>query len=158
MYLFLNDVSGSEILLILLFILIFFGSKSIPGIARTMGRTMRQIQDATSDIQQEIKKSTSEYKKDLNLEGIFKETTEEIKRPLDQMVDDLDDSIKYTSPARTNFPPNQNVTESPVQPPSIPNGTAEQVQVETTEVATSNENAEQPASDLNSKKEAESKA
>lgn len=120
MYLFLNDVAGSEILLILLFILIFFGSKSIPGIAKTMGRTMRQIQDATSDIQNEIKKSTSEYKKDLNLDGIFKETTEEIRRPVDQMIDELDHSVKYTPPPRTNFPPNQTVTESPVQPPSIP--------------------------------------
>lgn len=123
MYLFLNDVAGSEILLILLFILIFFGSKSIPGIAKTMGRTIRQIQDATSDIQNEIKKSTSEYKKDLNLDGIFKETTEEIRRPIDQMVDELDHSVKYTPPSRTNFPPNQTATESPVQPPSIPETT-----------------------------------
>jgi len=98
--LFLNDVSGSEVLLILLFILIFFGSKSIPGIARTMGRTMRQIKDATDDIQSEIKKSAGDYKKDLNLDGIFKETTEEIRRPLDQMVDDLDDSIRYEAPKR----------------------------------------------------------
>lgn len=100
MILFLNDVSGSEILLILLFILIFFGSKSIPGIARTMGRTMRQIKDATDDIQTEIKKSAGDYKKDLNLDGIFRETTEDIRRPLDQMVDDLDDSIKYEAPKR----------------------------------------------------------
>ncbi len=125
MYLFLNDVAGSEILLILLFILIFFGSKSIPGIAKTMGRTIRQIQDATSDIQSEIKKSTNEYKKDLNLDGIFKETAEEIRRPIDQMVDELDHSVKYTPPPRASFPPNQTVTESPVQPPSIPETTEE---------------------------------
>lgn len=119
MYLFLNDVAGSEILLILVFILIFFGSKSIPGIARTVGRTMRQIQDASSDIQNEIKKTTSEYKKDLNLDGIFKEAAEDIKRPLDQMVDDLDNSIKYTPPKRT-ISPHQGTTENPVQPPSVP--------------------------------------
>ena len=102
MYLFLNDVAGSEILLILLFILIFFGSKSIPGIARTVGRTMRQIQDASNDIQNEIKKSTNDYKKDLNLEGIFKETEQQITRPLDQAMDDLDQSIRYTPPKRIN--------------------------------------------------------
>lgn len=100
MYLFLNDVAGSEILLILFFILIFFGSKSIPGIARTVGRTMRQIQDASSDIQNEIKKSTNDYKKDLNLEGIFRETAEEVRRPLDQAMHDLDNSVKYNPPKK----------------------------------------------------------
>lgn len=110
MFLFLNDVSGSEVLLILVFILIFFGSKSIPGIARTVGRTMRQIQDATSDIKSEITKSAGDYKKDLNLDGIFRETAEEIKKPLDQMVDDLDHSIKYTPP-RKNIQPVDPVEE-----------------------------------------------
>lgn len=100
MYLFLNDVAGSEILLILFFILIFFGSKSIPGIARTVGRTMRQIQDASADIQNEIKKSTNDYKKDLNLEGIFRETAEEVRRPLDQAMYDLDNSVKYNPPKK----------------------------------------------------------
>lgn len=100
MYLFLNDVAGSEVLLILVFILIFFGSKSIPGIARTVGRTIRQIQDASSDIQNEIKKSAGDYKKDLNLDGIFRETAEEVRRPLDQAMDDLDNSVRYTPPKK----------------------------------------------------------
>lgn len=95
MILFLNDIAGSEILLILVFILMFFGSKSIPSLARTMGRTMRQIKDATADLQTEIKKSSNEMKKDLNLQGILKETQQDIRRPLDQMVDDLDNAVKY---------------------------------------------------------------
>jgi len=93
--LFLNDIAGSEILLILVFVLMFFGSKSIPGLARTMGRTMRQIKDATADLQTEIKKSSNEMKKDLNLQGIIKETQNDIRRPLDQMVVDLDNAVKY---------------------------------------------------------------
>lgn len=101
-YLFLNDIGGSEVLLILLFILIFFGSKSIPGIARTVGRTMRQIKDATSDIQSEITKSAGEYKKDLNLDGIFKETSEELKVPLDQMVDEIEHTVRYGKPKSTS--------------------------------------------------------
>ena len=54
MVLILNDLAGSEILLILVFVLIFFGSKSIPGLAKTMGRTIRQVKDASADIQNEI--------------------------------------------------------------------------------------------------------
>jgi sec-independent protein translocase protein TatA len=97
MVLFLNDIAGSEIVLILLVILIFFGSKSIPNIASTLGKTMRQIKDASNDVQNEIKKSGLDIKKDLNLgDGKFiKETVQDIQRPLDQYVSDLDDAISY---------------------------------------------------------------
>lgn len=101
MVLIFNDIAGSEVLLILAFILIFFGSKSIPTLARTLGKTMRQIKEASSDIQNEIKKSSGDIKKDLNLTGILQDTAEDIKRPLDQMAVDLDNSIKY-QPKRTD--------------------------------------------------------
>lgn len=95
MVLILNDVAGSEIVLILVFVLIFFGSKSIPTLARTLGRITRQVKDATSDIQNEIKKSSADMKNDLNLSALIKETQEDIQQPLDQMMNDIDDSIKY---------------------------------------------------------------
>tara|TARA_R110002072_G_scaffold302060_2_gene483616 strand:+ start:39709 stop:40101 length:393 start_codon:yes stop_codon:yes gene_type:complete len=95
MILIFNDIAGSEILLILVFILIFFGSKSIPTLARTFGKTIRQIKDASSDIQSEIKKSGMDIKKDLNLKSIIEETTNDIKKPLDQMAIDIDSTIKY---------------------------------------------------------------
>ena len=41
--LFLNDIAGTEILLILVFVLIFFGANSIPSIAKTMGKAIYQI-------------------------------------------------------------------------------------------------------------------
>lgn len=110
MVLIFNDIAGSEILLILVFILIFFGSKSIPTLARTLGKTIRQIKEASSDIQNEIKKSGADIKKDLNLTGIIQETAEDIKRPLDQMAVDLDNSVKYT--------PNSGVKSSVQLPPT----------------------------------------
>ncbi len=58
----LFGISGGEIFMVLLFVLIFFGSDKIPGIARTMGRTMRQIKDATSDIQNDIQNSANQVK------------------------------------------------------------------------------------------------
>lgn len=95
MVLFLSDVAGSEILLILVFILIFFGSKSIPGIARTFGRTIRQIKDASQELQDEIKKSGADIKNDLNLSGIIRETAQDVQAPFERMADDLDESINY---------------------------------------------------------------
>ena len=100
MLLFLNDIAGSEVIVILVFILMFFGSKSIPSIARTMGKTIRQIKDASSDLQHEIKKSGLDIKKDLNLTSLISETANDIQQPLDQHISDLDHAIEF-KPNRT---------------------------------------------------------
>lgn len=100
MQLILNDIGTGEVILILLFALMFFGSKSIPGLARSAGRTMRQIKDASAEIQDEIKKSGNQMKGDLNLKNILEETAEDIKRPLDQYASDLDNAVKYQPPRR----------------------------------------------------------
>jgi len=95
MLLFLNDIAGSEVLVILAFILMFFGSKSIPGIARSMGSTIRQIKEASNDLQNEIKKSGADMKKELNLRSLLDDTVEDLKAPLDQYVSDLEDAVQY---------------------------------------------------------------
>lgn len=101
MLLFLNDIAGSEVLLILVFILIFFGSKSIPGIAKTFGKTMYQIKQASADLQDEIKKSGVDIKKDLNLTSLIQETVEEVQRPLDQQMVEMENIVKYEPPRQT---------------------------------------------------------
>ena len=93
--LFLNDIAGTEILLILVFVLVFFGANSIPGIAKTIGRAIYQIKNASDDLKSEIKKSTGDIKKDLNLKELIKETEEEIKLPMDQMMTDIEHTINY---------------------------------------------------------------
>lgn len=60
------SISGGEIFLVLLFVLVFFGADKIPGLARTMGRTIRQIRDATGDIQREIGDSARDFKDQAN--------------------------------------------------------------------------------------------
>ncbi len=117
MILFLNDISGSEVLLILVFVLMFFGSKSIPGLAKTLGRTMRQIKDASSDLQNEIRKSGVDMKKDLNLTALIDDTARDIQQPLDQYVSDLDDAVSYQPPPRTQatVPTPEELIQAPIQ-------------------------------------------
>jgi sec-independent protein translocase protein TatA len=91
--LFLSDVAGSEILLILAFILIFFGSKSIPGLARTLGRTIRQIKDASQELQDEIKKSTNNMKEDFKLDQLIEETDRQIKKPIENITKEISKKI-----------------------------------------------------------------
>jgi sec-independent protein translocase protein TatA len=101
MPLFLGDVAGSEIVVILIVILLFFGSKSIPGIAKTMGQAMYQIRNASSELQQEIKKSGVGIKEELNINSILKETQEQLVQPLDQMYSDVENSVHYTGRPQT---------------------------------------------------------
>ena len=50
-------ISGAEIIIVLLFVVIFFGAKKIPQIARELGRAIREVRDASNDIKHEIRKS-----------------------------------------------------------------------------------------------------
>jgi len=93
--LFLNDIGGSEIVLIMMVVLMFFGSKSIPGIAKTLGRTLYEFRNATSELQNEIKKSGFDMKKDLNLDSIIKDKAEPILQPMDQVFTDIENTVHY---------------------------------------------------------------
>jgi sec-independent protein translocase protein TatA len=54
---------GWELLIIVLFILIFFGAKRIPELARGLGRGIREFKDATKGIQNEIEQGAKEESK-----------------------------------------------------------------------------------------------
>ncbi|MCE2847157.1 MAG: twin-arginine translocase TatA/TatE family subunit [Sphingobacteriales bacterium] len=62
--LFLESLGGGELLLILVFILIFFGSKNIPGLARGLGKGIREMKDAMNGVQQEIRKGIHEVERE----------------------------------------------------------------------------------------------
>lgn len=64
--LFLDSLGGGEILLIMVFILLFFGSGKIPELAKGLGRGMREFKDAMGGVQRDIEQSMreTEYKKE----------------------------------------------------------------------------------------------
>ena len=59
--LFLN-LGGGEIFVILLVVLLFFGSKGIPQVAKGLGRGMREFRDAMNGIEREIRQETNKVK------------------------------------------------------------------------------------------------
>jgi len=75
----LFDVSGGEFILIVLAIMLLFGSKGIPEIARVVGKGMREFRTATDTIKREISESGQSMKQDLTNEAI---------RPFDQAFSD----------------------------------------------------------------------
>lgn len=50
---------GWEWIVIVLFVVIFFGAKKIPEIARGLGKGIREFKDATKDIKKEIDDTAS---------------------------------------------------------------------------------------------------
>jgi len=117
MILFLSDVAGSEILLILIFVLIFFGSKSIPNLARTLGKAMHEIKSSSNEIQHEIKKSGMDIKKDMNLSGVFERTAEDISTPILSEIKDVENHINTPNGVKaygSDYSPEPKEEENPI--------------------------------------------
>ena len=55
--------SFSEILLVLFLVLLLFGSKKLPDLARGLGKGIREFKDATGEIQKEIRSGMNEAEK-----------------------------------------------------------------------------------------------
>ena len=59
----MGNFGTTEILLILLVVLIFFGAKKIPELAQGLGKGIREFKKATRDIEEEVNNEIQEVKK-----------------------------------------------------------------------------------------------
>ena len=59
-------ISGGEIFIVMLAVLLLFGSKKIPDIARTLGKGMNEFRKATDDIKREIRENSGNISDDIN--------------------------------------------------------------------------------------------
>ena len=75
--LFLN-LGGSEVVLILFVVLLLFGGKGIPGIAKTLGKGIREFKHATNNIQKDIQNGTGGLTEQIN------EQIQEVKREIEK--------------------------------------------------------------------------
>ncbi len=60
-------IGGPEIIVVLLFIVMFFGSKKIPELAKGLGKAMREVKDASNEIKKEIRNSATSIKDDFDI-------------------------------------------------------------------------------------------
>ncbi len=58
-----GNLGTPEILVILLFILIFFGAKKIPDLAQGLGKGIREFRKAARDIQEDVEKEVKQIDK-----------------------------------------------------------------------------------------------
>lgn len=82
-------ISGPEIFVIVLVIILLFGSKKIPDLARGLGKGMNEFKKVTSEIKKEI--NDNDAVKD------FKETANEVKDTLKQNTHEITDDFDKVS-------------------------------------------------------------
>ncbi|MFN8240336.1 MAG: twin-arginine translocase TatA/TatE family subunit [Bacteroidales bacterium] len=87
-------VSGQEIFVIMLVVLLLFGADKIPEIARGIGKGMRDFRKATDEIRREIEESTREIRKEMTEvgESLTRDATE-VANNVQRQVDDATSSI-----------------------------------------------------------------
>jgi sec-independent protein translocase protein TatA len=94
MYLF---ISGAEIFVILIIVVMLFGSEKIPEIARGLGKGIQQLKNATNEVKKEIIESGIEKKIDTQF---TRDITKEVDKIKDKVKDNIDD---ITGPIKRNL-------------------------------------------------------
>lgn len=82
-------IGAGEIVFILLVVLMLFGSDKVPEIARTLGKLMAQLKNATNDIKSEIQKSVDNISDD----NALKDITDEINKAKENFIGDSTSTI-----------------------------------------------------------------
>ena len=76
-------ISGPEVMIIMLIVVMVFGADKIPEIARGLGKGIRQVKDATNDIKREIKDSSATT-------GIDTDIAKDINKEISSVKDDIE--------------------------------------------------------------------
>lgn len=91
--LFLN-LGGGEVFLIVLVIIMLFGSDKLPELVKGLGKGIREINDAKNQIQNEIQKSTSGVREE------FEKHTTEIQNSTGNIKEEF---VKHTTEIQTEI-------------------------------------------------------
>jgi len=89
-------ISGGEIFVILLVVVMVFGANKLPEIARELGKGMRQIKNATNDIKREIHNSAE--KNDLDIDVATK-----VRKEVNKIKDNFDDFSNPVKKIKTDI-------------------------------------------------------
>ncbi len=90
-------MSGGEIIVILLVILILFGSEKMPHLARTVGKGLREFQKAKDEIQNELTRTVSDLSEGIEeVADSYQKEIDELKRDFNREISHSDDSSDDT--------------------------------------------------------------
>jgi sec-independent protein translocase protein TatA len=93
-----DQMSGQEIVIIIIVALLLFGADKLPEIARGIGKGMRDFRKATDDIKREFEESTSEIRKDFQevtntISGEVRDISNNIQKDVDDITNNLQQEV-----------------------------------------------------------------
>lgn len=88
-------ISGPEIIIILLLVVMLFGADKIPEIARGLGKGMRQLRDATNDVKREITKTAKKNDIDLDIVKDIKKEIHQVKENVEEYTGSIKRGSKF---------------------------------------------------------------
>jgi sec-independent protein translocase protein TatA len=65
------NIGGSELFFIIFMVLMLFGSKKIPEIARGLGKGLREMKDAANGIEKELTKEFKDIKEETDIKKLI---------------------------------------------------------------------------------------
>ena len=89
-------ISGGEIFIILLVVVMVFGADKLPEIARELGKGMRQIKNATNDIKREIHNSAEKNNLDIDVAA-------KVRKEVNKIKDNFDDFSNPVKKIKTDI-------------------------------------------------------
>lgn len=105
------DISGGELLVIMLVAFLVFGPEKMPEIARKVGKAMNQMKKASNDLTREFKKETSSLQSEINkvksginaeIDSVSREYTN-TKSKIYEQIEEVDKTVQSnTDTGETN--------------------------------------------------------
>ncbi len=87
-------ISGAEIAVIVFVVLLVFGADKVPEIARTVGKTVKSIREATDDIKYEITKESHKVKEtSVDLKKEVEDQTKSIEKETQSFKEEVEEQI-----------------------------------------------------------------
>ncbi len=87
-------ISGAEIFLIIVIVVMIFGADKVPEIARGLGKGMRMFKDATNDVKREITKTAKETGIDTSIVEDLNKEVKKAKTSIEETFEDISGPIK----------------------------------------------------------------
>ena len=108
------DISGGELLIIMLVVFLVFGPEKMPEMARKAGRLMNQMKKASSDLTREFKKETSVFQNDINAaQSKVKDQVESVNREFNRTKAQVNAEINFESKPAVPSDSESPATDSP---------------------------------------------
>ena len=87
-------ISGAEIFIILVIVVMLFGADKLPELARGLGKGMQQLKNATNEVKKEITDGVKKQGIDTEFTRDIQKEVTNIKKKVTDNIDDLTGPIK----------------------------------------------------------------